>query len=523
MTSEKTELTSIPTVIKEENKLHGFNVPKIVKAFENKKILCSAIRPEIDKTKLTSDEFKKIALENKVNQYFPILSKADIIILDWEFFEGDQKGEFTQGLLKKFYDELEKLRLIIIYTGTDVRNNVLNVLQTLFEIDGDIKEIEDKECVFEKKGLRVKVVLKNETTTQKGDLNIKQCSEEELSEVCLNEFAIMTQGLITNTTLKAITTIRDNTYSILSKFNSTLDAPFLTHRAFLPCPEDSEYFITESIGQEISSLIHNLDVYDVVNIENIEKWLSHNEINNLDITYKKNDDNFLTENKTAKEIFEKGIPTLIKLNNSSETKKCLKKTVLTKQLLKLSDSDMFKSIPDKELSVITSIQSNYKNVPFLTQGIILKKEENSCSVTNEDLCCDCNNNDNTYYLCIQQKCDCHRIEDEGRTFLFLPLKEKRENDNFDIIIKDNEYKYLKLVETYNLVLKKFTPDSNNGKIIAKKESVNNKYYFETCNNEKFDYISILKPIHAQKISNKIAGNLSRVGLDDTEWFRLHQG
>ena len=59
--------------------------------------------------------------------------------------------------------------------------------------------------------------------------------------------------------------------------------------------------------------------------------------------------------------------------------------------------------------------------------------------------------------------------------------------------------------------------TNNGIVEAEQEG--DAFYFKDINDSKYTWILDLKESHAQRIANKFAAELSRVGLDESEWLR----
>ena len=128
-----------------------------------------------------------------------------------------------------------------------------------------------------------------------------------------------------------------------------------------------------------------------------------------------------------------------------------------------------------------------------------------------------------YLLCIQQKCDSVRIPDgEKRKFLFLPMK--KNDQNFDVLFKNGPHDYVRLStcykECYAIEIIEFTPFEDTEIVQAQKEG-DGFYYFTggPDNQIKFKWILDLKEAHAQRIVNNFAAQLSRVGLDESEWLR----
>lgn len=121
--------------------------------------------------------------------------------------------------------------------------------------------------------------------------------------------------------------------------------------------------------------------------------------------------------------------------------------------------------------------------------------------------------DNHYYVCIQQRCDSVRL-DNKRRFLFLPLEEKGKNP----IMVNKELKLGISKASYAIKTVKFAPSEGQTTIIAMREG--DKFLFKSIYAEIFEWITELKDLHAQRIADAYTSQLSRVGLDESEWLRV---
>ena len=65
----------------------------------------------------------------------------------------------------------------------------------------------------------------------------------------------------------------------------------------------------------------------------------------------------------------------------------------------------------------------------------------------------------------------------------------------------------------------FNPASEKEEVVIAKEE-NGSYYFSDANDNRYKWMGELRFEHAQRISNEFAANISRVGLDESEWLRL---
>ncbi|AWY00276.1 hypothetical protein A8139_09895 [Marinomonas primoryensis] len=146
------------------------------------------------------------------------------------------------------------------------------------------------------------------------------------------------------------------------------------------------------------------------------------------------------------------------------------------------------------------------HTPVLTLGTVVKS----------------NNEEGSYYVCIQQRCDSVRVdEQQARRFLFLSLSIVNQDSKFDFITPDGDK--LKLGKSiYDMRTVKFS-GSSEGTVKAEEESEKMyfvPFYYSEELTEKFEFIFELKDLYAQRIVVQYSSSLSRVGLDEPEWIRL---
>lgn len=148
-----------------------------------------------------------------------------------------------------------------------------------------------------------------------------------------------------------------------------------------------------------------------------------------------------------------------------------------------------------------AILTHHKNIfqpaigaPILTLGTVIKSVDK-------------------YYVCIQQRCDSVRIKEERR-FLFLPLEEKGEYP----LIVNNELKLFPNKSSFAIKTVKFKPKE--GATIIQASKKEDKYVFYSSYGETYEWVVDLKEMQAQRILNSYCAQLSRVGLNESEWLRL---
>jgi hypothetical protein len=492
-------------------------------ALENATIVESApekperqLQPNIDPLKFVNGFLNKgihCALIEVTNDGDPlepikqILKKTDVAILDWQM-HGDSGSKAKQLLLSLMPNTANAdLRLIIIYTEEKSFASILPeiILPELIKIGITNGVLDASNCKYLHGHTKI-VVLKKENGEKKG-LSV---SDEELPGRIIDEFTEITKGLVSNTALKAVSIIRRNTHNLLGNFNKNLDAAYLAHRAMLLTPEDSELLLKNTIIDSVDSLLTYSQINSVNNIDQIEKWI---------------DDNDFPSDIPQINIGKANSKLVIKVNKEN-MKKWLKvgwkKLIQDQPNNQLVDSQyesfergngqLFSTaiksfIPNggsasEDFAILTHHKSNFitpSYIPYLTLGVVVQ-----CS---ED-----------YFLCIQQRCESVRIEkNETRNFLFLPLTQK---GSFPIVFKNEGGEYIikkvNLSKCHNLFVKQFEQTDHG---IVKAAIEEGAFYFISSDGSKFRWILDLKESHAQRIANKYAAELSRVGLDESEWLR----
>lgn len=519
-----------------EDKSNSLDGERILKAFSKSKKLCALNNP---KSEQDFDDIVELA------------TKADITVLDWRINfeeetpvnkveeeedaeENDLRGKFTLKLINKIFSDplygVGSLKLILIYTGeTDLPKIVDSIKNSLenygfSKIDNNIVSKEN-----------VKIVIAGKPSLELRFAHTPELKEwivkyDEIPEFLLDQFTQMTSGLISNVALSAITSIRNNSYRMLQIYNKNLDPAFLSHRSMLPIPEDASDLLLESITHSFKAIVDYENVQNNCNILQITNW-----INDYTFTDKKIN---IAAGKDIK-ILPKELIIWQKLGFQDAFSKIWQsqfpnftvneKKIFTKydELHKSPDNyflpnELTSTDFEESFSILTHHKSNLTQqsyIPKLTLGSLIKGTKS-----------------NSYWLCIQQKCDSVRIpKEESRKFLFLPLTIVQKDQKFNIVVK-TETGFIRLkinLGTYLLRTIKFK-QTKDGMVYGRKFGKGNSFFFtpfynkshvkyDKNNDETFIWILDLKDSHAQRVANMYASQVSRIGLDESEWLRRWSG
>lgn len=482
---------------------HNIDTQSLMDAFIKEGILCSCISPNIDRLGFKNSEEKL----KKANELFPVLSKADIVILDWQTFDDDKEGELTCELLKKIKNDPDGLKLVVIYTGTNINNNVKPKLIDIFQIPEqqfDHYVNNEEGSIIANKSVQIKLILKDSPISQ-GNTSIRKIKEKDLPNVCIDEFAKKKQGLIINSILSAITDIRKNTSKILSSISQELDIPFINHKMQLPCPSDADDFLLEFISDRIISAININKLQDNLSDKSIKDWYKHNDFKEVvDISDELKNINLI-------DVIIKGFPNIV----TDDRQNC----DFIKHFLEGKNINACKL--NKQFTSMTQNKTTFYSetcLPYLTLGTVLSCQEKK--ITNERQ----ETVENKYYLCLQPRCDSVRV-DEKTNFILMPLCETGKDSALKLCVDDklhNKQLMFKHGKVHDIKLVAFKKDYiDNEKVTFKYND--NHYVIESQNNDKYILISELKFQYAQRIIQQYANDICRVGFDEYEWFRkLHK-
>lgn len=511
---------------------HNLDAPELIKAFSKAQKLCALNNPHD---------------ENQLEEVISLAKQTDILILDWrmlltkkdissedeeEDVDSDElRGEFTLKVIKSLFADdkfTDSLKLILIYTGEVDLQKIVETLAT------ELKQYNVRH--FEKNYLgtlnsRIIVAGKPSLSKQlKHNAELKKwiIPYANVPDILLTEFTKMTEGIVSNVALKAITSIRQSTFKLLGVYNKKVDSGFLSHRSLLPQVDDASELLKDSLLNSLRAILDYNKIENYCNYKYISKWIDDRNLNEKSIKILKKDmklnkpelkkwqkDGFI---EAFKIIWKKQLP---KIDLVEDKLSGFFRSEVHKQqeiFQYFLPDDVNDDLIEENFSILTHHKSNHANpsyVPKLTLGTVIK------GVKSKD-----------YWLCIQQKCDSIRIQNgEERRFLFLPLLSVNKGKKFNFVVfdKDDIIRLLVISETHKIKTIKFKATSDEV-VYARKFGKLNKYLFRPLysqghkdfnkdHDENYYWVMDLKDDQAQRIANSFAAKLSRVGLDESEWLR----
>ncbi|RYD53578.1 MAG: hypothetical protein EOP52_05440 [Sphingobacteriales bacterium] len=511
---------------------HDFDAYAVTKAFASHKKICAVYKPKIN---------------NDIFDLAQLAKRADVTVLDWhielskeipsaaseeeeEEIE-DPRGQHTLHIIREILSDpivgKGSLKLIVIYTGEVDLDSIANTIHTDLESIG-IKNIQKSFCELCTDNIKIIVIAKSdpaldaegrtdERYTHSPNLAERVKSYDQLPDYIIDRFSSLTNGLLPNFALKALTIIRENTFMLLSKYNKDLDPAFVTHRLLLPDQEDSKELLVELFAHSLHSLLLYNSVNETVNTDEVVNWIDTQKFE-FQIPVSSHVLSITNEDvKTwVSTSFIEMCSRIWEANNYGTVSKKIKdeftKTINSLPAYFISGDRDNKF--DKQFSILTHHKSIFKPNPIspkLTLGTVIKGIKS-----------------NTYWVCIQQRCDSVRIKDV-RKFLFLPLEIVRSDSNelFHFITDDGIRLRLQK-KSYSIRTIKFQVQGGDKVINALKHEdkfLFEPYYkegrreYEYANDESYEWIFDLKDLHAQRIVIDFTTQLARVGVDESEWLR----
>ena len=506
---EKTETVIEDATTPEETSqdvAHELNAKYLIESFAERGMVCAVLRP------------RKIEVDKLDKKVYPLAERADIVMLDWVLHK-DTEGKKVKELIvemTKRSSAQHRLRLIVVYTGELGLSGIIDQIEKELK-DNGVEGVSKKDDFTLVSGaVRITIYAKNNVTRAEsgGELRQRMVPGDQLPDRLIREFTDMTAGLVSNVALGSLAALRSNTHRVLSKFNPGIDAPFLAHRAMLDQPEDANSLLVYLVGTELIAILEGNEVgktadeHEAVDI--IRAWLDMNEAKIQEAGGRgmakqfsvKDSPEFLDDlcKMLRKGVADSTLKDELKIFNEDPHKKKLAE--------KLSVERESAGAMGHKFAVLTTIKSDYRvNPPALLPGTLLKEFPQSTDPKIRP----------KYWVCIQPICDCVRIRGE-RSFPFLEMVE--DNGRFNLVLPDNEKDFVKVRiifrphKTRMIDFKAFDTGTVQGKRLEE-----NVFFTAERDESRYRWVGELKFEQAQRIVNKYATEISRVGLDESEWLR----
>jgi hypothetical protein len=495
-----------------KDRAHVLDAKYLIESFAERGMVCAVLRPQ---------DFEVEHLDKKI---YPLAVRSDIVMLDWvlhQDVEGTKVTELIAEMTKKAAEQ-HRLRLIVVYTGELGLFGIVERIEAALREAGITDVGKEGDFTLVSGPSRITVYAKNNLggVGLADELRARAIPADQLPDRLISEFTEMTAGLVSNVALDSLAALRSNTHRVLSTFSPDMDAPFLAHRAMLPQPEEASTLLVNLVGTELMAVLEGYQVGSAADESNgvdiIKAWIERSEALGYEFAKRfsvgsKNSSGALSQLLT---LLRKGVADDTLKGQFASFKNDPQKRGLTDKLRPASkNADEL----EHRFAVLTTLKSNYHtltNPPALFPGTLLK--EVTLETEGEP--------QPKYWVCIQPICDSVRIKQETRLFPFLELElPSLKAPKFELVLrdKDDEAGFIRVrvvYRPYKSRLEAFAV-SRDGSEMVRGEVQEGGIYFTAVNKTSYRWLGELKFEQAQRIVNKYAAELSRVGLNESEWLR----
>ena len=441
------------------------------------------------------------AKDDGIDPFRCAVRRADVVILDWQLHDDD--GTMALLLLNSIlsYDNDERLRLFAIYTGDDhIQDIGATIVRKLNESGFVFRSAPHAEhnIVLIRGHCLIGIYAKLDTPLA-ADLSNRLVGEKDLAGRLISDFAGMVEGLLPTIALTALTAVRENAHKVLNRFEMKLDSAYLTHRACLPSPEDSEQHMVDQVASELRGIMDQTVADEhPAGMDAIMQWLAKFKGND-DIAFGSSHTMTLSDTKI---LLKEGVDNSNVLSNSKKKKG---HSFLSSGFVREHDGNA--NDLDLQFASMMCFRTVFdRSKRILRMGTTIKKNDGSGK--------------SKYYLCMRPQCDSVRIDNQ-ESFLFVPLLDPPKK-TLQIVIptgkEDGPYLLVSVgmkMSEWRMV--EFVPDRVAKAVVATAER--KQYWFIDACGTKYDWIGELKAELAHSVAQSLASTLSRIALVRSEWLR----
>jgi response regulator receiver domain-containing protein len=538
----------------EGNEVNDDSSPNILYAkplideFADNGIVCSVMRPDPDEGQV-------------VQRAITVASAADILVVDWMLGKAEgsddpedlRAREIIRGVIEKDLEKRGRLRLIAIYTA---EHNPQDILDILYEYIKDLQfpdgKINKDPATFtlHNRFLKIAVLLKPVAGVHvPGNEPIEP---EALPGELQKLFSSLNTGLLPSITLRAIAAIREETHHLLAVFHKDLDAALVGHRCLLPEPRDGEEFCEDLVAGEIRSILAMGEIGSRYAGESANKtWIGARIEKGKPLSYSK----FHIDRESLFSLVNEGQKAHKKVFNKFKVDWLERELEANQEFKDKDGNDINLEVAKKRIEKgdpAAATQYKIPSVGVLGITSILSEEEKKGQKINFEFSRLCSfkreavglrkptenwmphltlgtllqrkgNEDDTYLLCLQPRCESVRLEKgEKRTFPFLVISKGKKKDFICFNGFDDDNKVIEKSLYYEAKPKNqvvFEFESCEGDAIISRKA-NELYMFrDTSGNNEFIWLGDLKDVFAQNIVDALSSVVGSVGLNPYEWQR----
>lgn len=453
----------------DRDSIHTLNAGSVMNAFSELGVICGVVGP-------TDSEMET-------------MRQADIVILDW-LLQNDEP-QYALALLRELLTgeaDRNSLRLVAIYTGEAELEEISTAIsEKLTKVGLDPVENETRTTITYRHGCVVLYAKSNVNLAK--HLKNRSVAEEDLPGRLVEDFALMTSGLLPGIALTSLTAVREGAHKVLDQFSAALDPAFLAHRACLSNPDDAERQIVNHVAEELRGLMDNAVAEESpAGADAVESWIRRKGDGFAKFTF----GNRELDIEQTIILANQGLEPSVLRNNSFEG-------------LSAGFSGHNAVGLDERLAWMMSFRTVHNAPPpILWLGSVLKE---------------LSDDDEQHLICMRPRCDCVRLEGDT-SFFFLPLVEPEKTTEQIVVKLDGTFKRLSIkTDSAGWVRRQFKPSTGNRAVTAVWQEANGSFEFKDTCEKRYEWRGELKAEYAQRIAQTLATTLSRVAIDESEWLR----
>jgi len=442
--------------------------------------------------------------------------RADVLVLDWQLNDAVD-GQAALNLLSEVAAEDQlgqgRLRLVCFYTSHPDLESVFQSIEghlgtAVLSSSGPNDSSRWLDCGC----MRVVVLAKAGGLTIDSVHSNLQVEENDLPQKLVEEFAVLTAGLVSNVAVASLAAVRADAHRLLTRFGVNLDTPFLSHRFYEGGPE-SEELLVRLVSDEIKTLLDSADVRRWLEPKAIALWAEQHIADQVELTVKKKTA-LISKDELVQAIsgdrhrgqFEVTNQAMAghKFNLGREYKETI---------TSILSPDVSAESLDYDFARLTCLARNDPSpfpgdrTPILTEGTVVRGRYGQEKI---------------YLLCSMPLCDTVRVGSE-RPFPFVPLKSVGPADRYDLVALSPEGQRLYLAfstgKHYDTVRHTFAGDESGVVRSRKKSGQLAQFVFYDSSKKPWVWVAELRFQHAHRKLNDLGAAASRVGLDEASILR----
>jgi|GEM_PF-1714237 len=437
----------------------------------------------------------------------PIALNTDIAIFDWKLGEGNRVTTAKSLIVKLIENSKDCFRYIVIYTSEDLKKitaeiDSLGVANYSSKLNDEAQMVDFTSDSEAHVSIRIQVIEKND--------------DSELCQKVIDGFATFSSGFLRNATLSGITSIRKNTFKLLSLYSKKLDKAAISH--FTSLQSSAEMFDQASLSfhDYISGLLSD-NISDVLLYsEDLKASVSQETI--ISILDEEGPFFCLECNGITKKI---KYPSVIQ----AEDHATFKKNII--ENLEIQEGQNLENLKDK---VIKNLENGRDAVSIENITEHFKELSHDCCCRNRAIFSSPQKpshplkfgtiifREDAYYMCLQPLCDSIRLSiDKPTTFPFVKLEECKDKSSFDFVLKiKSKFVGFRSVAKPHQSINSFDFTANEA---TKDVRANEDNIFIDTEEKQSNWVAELKQSYAQELAQTISTSSTRIGMDKFEWLR----